>query len=702
MSFACPHRSVPYSRWRLDVLRRLFGPGQARRSPDLPFLQPRADEHTRSCVRHYSSKPSQSQDRNDACASTQAYKEDSLRQNGKDRTNTAGPHEDRDGNPQFSNETELLTESTDQQEPHRRRTKRAFDPYSLQNRQGIKKMITALEDIATRYDPAEKPSYLDPETGLSWQHKAIRQVELPPLPQSPIFKKGRLKDTPLKIHLRTTEQPLKHDPWARMLAEPVRLCKGSGVRLPTSLISNWSLTRHPTSGEVYLMPSGLANVEKMERVSTRQELRHRKKMARAEVDDDDNPFEDNDPFDELANHEQDTEGRTPAITGNATEGGDPMSYPLLERSSARPGTTPAIRILLYDNLLNLFSLTTLRSRRKRVNVAARLIPRAWLERLEEARQYERNRTVFETLTGDNDPTPPSVEATLEIAKLRWQIDIGERLAEILRKRVMFACERAAMVYAEPKKRKTRHVAIVPMARVRGTFNTTSNLAGGSEDMTAFPDDPNSENSSRNIQLDSRTQPDASTKGDELPARHTQLAPRIFLYLGPNASSNLTTFTNPDRDAMIPPLLRSWVTGRSQRFPIFPIRAMLEEESYQDLLQLLCRYQFLKQDEVAGLDTEGSDHLLMLKPAATNDFIEGLLRAVWRLWRYGGGRRWMEPENEKYEEWKEMLSEMPELQDKKEGSEDIRRRIDELGEQTEDGAIQDQEVEDRALEKWKAH
>ena len=694
MSFACPHRSVPYSRWRLDVFRDLLNPGEGTHLPIASFLRSQVNT---GCGRHYSSETVRSRDATRSSTSAELNGGGELSTSGEEQSTTPTQYDDvpasNVGKAKSSGEPDPLSTSTDRRGTGRYKKKKPFDPYSTGNRQDVKQAITALTELADKHAITKQSGPSDSSTSQPLVYESIRRPKLSSIPQSPIFKKGRLKDVPLKEHSNVTEQPLRHDPWARMLAEPVRYCQGSGVRLPMSLLSNWSLTRHPESGQVFILPIGLADVENMEAVSSRQDSRLRNEIMNDNEDDAEAPNQE-DPLDALAGEHKVTPDSTVAPLDATTQELDSMAYRVLGRTSAHPGTTPAIRILMYDNLINLFSLTASRRGSKRVNTAARLIPKLWKIRFEEARSFESNRRSFESLTGTKALEPPTTEATFDLKKVRWQTDIGNRLLDILRKRVLVACERAARKHAQPKMERRRLVSVIPMARVTELRKTVSMERNASQDDDTLPSGQTSSESVPQLdylKLWNVDPHDPSTHEGKRPVE-TTLAPRLFLYLGPNKSTNLTHLTNT-RNAMIPPLLRSLVQGKSQRFPVFPIRAMLGEKSYQDLLNLLCRYDYLEPDILAALDTEGGDQLLMLKPSARNEFIEGLLRAVWRLWRFGGGKRWMDPENEMYQEWKGTLEEMDNY---RAGNVSSTKGLDFLR-KVEEGAIEDQENDDRLEE-----
>ena len=687
MSIACPHRSISYSRWRLEVLNRLCASPDVRCAPILSFPHPQDHKHDASRARSYSSQKPPADSPYDVFGSLVKLKEQPVLHSGQKASTGEKEH----------------AGSQEPRQPRLGGPRRKLDPYSQQSRQNVKDVIEALEGLVDRDEPRKKPGAVSHNMEKPWKHEPLRRSEVP---QSPMFKKQRNRDRPFKHLQSTVEQPLMHDPWARMLAEPVRLCRGSGVRLPISLLSNWSLTQHPTNGEVYLLPSQLADVDKVEKVSRRQELRWMKNIRNLGAEDKHAPDEEANPLDKLANE---ANGAEPGHATTAAEEPpetdlDTASYQEIPSTSRQPGTTPAVRILPYDNLINLFSLTTLRHVSKRVNTTIRLLPRLWLDRFEQARHYERNREAFEKLTGEKGPGPPTVEATLDLNKLQWQTDIGERLLKILRTRIISAFKRTAMLNAQDKKRRLRHVSAIPISKVRGLLHLNGSISihlHDHEDTTShdlpFEDASSPDNV---IKTHMKSPPDSVTDNAGVLVERA-LAPRFFLYLGPRSAPGLDDVVNPDHQAMIPPLLPSLVQGRAQRFPIFPIRAMLGEEFYTEMLELLEIHGHFQAEKLATLDTEGGDYLLMLKPSASNEFIEGLLRAVWRLWRYGGGRRWLAPENEDYEGWKAILSEMHRLQARHIGKGDVdavAEGIEELVREVEEGAIEDHELEERAVEK----
>ncbi|EER44622.1 conserved hypothetical protein [Histoplasma capsulatum H143] len=87
------------------------------------------------------------------------------------------------------------------------------------------------------------------------------------LPKSPIV--TRLEQRAQKLKQRANEQDidrLKYNPWAQLLASPVRMCAATGARVPEKLLGSWGLVQHPETQNLWLMPVDLVK-EELQRVS---------------------------------------------------------------------------------------------------------------------------------------------------------------------------------------------------------------------------------------------------------------------------------------------------------------------------------------------------------------------------------------------------------------------------------------------------
>lgn len=95
-----------------------------------------------------------------------------------------------------------------------------------------------------------------------------QQTGLPDLP--PVPPSQRLPQSPVVTHPRSTagknRKPrvtpeemsrLGKNPWAVLLASPIRACVVTGARLPSDLLGTWGLVRQPSTDTSVMMPVGL-------------------------------------------------------------------------------------------------------------------------------------------------------------------------------------------------------------------------------------------------------------------------------------------------------------------------------------------------------------------------------------------------------------------------------------------------------------
>ncbi|KGQ01978.1 hypothetical protein PAAG_11151 [Paracoccidioides lutzii Pb01] len=82
------------------------------------------------------------------------------------------------------------------------------------------------------------------------------------LPKSPIV--TRLAQRGTKSKSRATKldiDRLKYNPWAQILASPVRMCVATGARIPEKLMGDWGLVQHPETCAFWLTPVDLFRTE---------------------------------------------------------------------------------------------------------------------------------------------------------------------------------------------------------------------------------------------------------------------------------------------------------------------------------------------------------------------------------------------------------------------------------------------------------
>ncbi|OAX79755.1 hypothetical protein ACJ72_05920 [Emergomyces africanus] len=132
-----------------------------------------------------------------------------------------------------------------------------------------------VEELKSQAPTAQSPHAFPPNKGeesileLSTQpedvhsHSRLSQS----LPKSPIV--TRLERRANKLKPRANQQDmdrLKYNPWAQLLASPVRMCTATGARIPEKLLGNWGLVQHPETQGLWLMPVDLVK-EELQRAS---------------------------------------------------------------------------------------------------------------------------------------------------------------------------------------------------------------------------------------------------------------------------------------------------------------------------------------------------------------------------------------------------------------------------------------------------
>ena len=573
----CPHRCVPFSKWRLDLLRSLCALPEHPQPLIFP-LRPRIRaSQSQPGTRTYSSgKPSGGAGpsvRNEDSTSEIKEKED--RHAGRYSTIFEDlPTNQPEQRPISSGILEAPSTNETVTETRRRKPQKAWSPYTEDSRQEIKHLLETLENIANQDEDVRRL-----ERNLEARsHRFLPRPKPTDLPQSPILKKVSKREKPAKEIRNPALEPLAHDPWARMLAEPIRQCRASQVRMPVSLLSNWGLTRHPKTDEVYLVPSELADIDNDERVTTREESKWRKRMRELELEANCAPIEGINPYAELRDEvafEDDASAKQNAAKSRDS-GSRPSSSSFHSHSSSGN-----VRVLLYDNLINLFSLQSLRKIASKTSVARYLVPRQMVDEFERAQHYHKNRKHFESLTGVPNTIPTTTAAAFDLSKVKWKNDIGPRILDILRRRLKIAFVKSAS--AERSQRQKRMYA-VSMIKMMNPSQWHPNTVDRGRARTSAKNDATvhvmstSATGTPNLKYDDRDAPQTTSE--------RALPPRIYLHLGPPQSPLLRKFSNERRTPMLPPLVSrepGKPESRAQRFPVFPVSAMLGESHYREFL-----------------------------------------------------------------------------------------------------------------------
>ena len=91
------------------------------------------------------------------------------------------------------------------------------------------------------------------------------------LPKSPIMARMEQEPRPKKDRPKgMAKRRLAQNPWAKMLASPLRTCNATAVRIPRDLLLPFNLVQHPTASKRYLMPLKLADLESLRQWKTKE------------------------------------------------------------------------------------------------------------------------------------------------------------------------------------------------------------------------------------------------------------------------------------------------------------------------------------------------------------------------------------------------------------------------------------------------
>ena len=487
------------------------------------------------------------------------------------------------------------------------------------------------------------------------------------LPMSPLLdrtnvKYRRLAPAKLKATFRELG-PLKDNPWAEILASPVRMDRVIQARLPRDLLVDLEYVRNPSDGKIHLMPAKLADLEalegRIERELKNEDWIRARDLRWAARDQ------------KAAKPVLKVQAGMTAANFDAPEACQPPSdRPIHPR---HPQHAPA-RLFANINYLRLltFELTQENSsdpklRKTKPTAVTRLLPFQHKQAVEMARHYERNKVEVELATGAIEYPPPK-DRYLQPEALQWQGDMYERVATIVRKRLLASLWALGAAFREDARNPTKG-RVIPIPIPRGG-------KAGVDDMTrvassSAADDGPGEKTGQGAMPPSM-QPTQTPERREKSLVHPNYIPgSIFLHFGDGdilsllesssefaptvavASSTLPPL--PSDNPLIPPMLN---INDTFRFPIFPLWAMLETDDdvtelkkivgYYPIFQLqqqcpaspqpLTPTESVSQSRLTPSEETGSsqNYLVLLTPRVGP--ANSVIRETWRLWNYLGGKK----------------------------------------------------------------
>lgn len=458
--------------------------------------------------------------------------------------------------------------------------------------------------------------------------------------------------------------------WARILATPVRSCFSSGTRLPIALLSDWNVVKDPSSDTVYLMPTGLADLDGMEKkmaAAMRSEAWKLEADAQPAAERHDNASDGNHGLD-FAGQDSDTEYVK----------ADKKANPILSFAKSR--------IFLYVNYLR-YLTATLGKRPP----PTKLVPNKTMEFSAQGLLHPRNRAKFgltahyerskvevAVKTGEIEGPPPESES-FKMEHLQWQPEIGERLIRILQKRVVIALKETVRVLNEsPRKQHERRVLPLTVPRT-GSFSIIrrygyrealySQLKAQLEEKDASHPAADSNHSGGPPDFDELVEGPGSRAAERAQPPPPWLAGSILLHIGKSDIEHLFTPTakSPGTSQYLPPLPRNPLippmipVGGAYRLPVFSLHRLFtvsensqgvpqgisaDHQELADIINTCPSFNLawppvmpdspLYSPTPEEGELEGSkDFLILIKSLPGGQ--RTLVDEIWRLWRYIGGR-----------------------------------------------------------------
>jgi hypothetical protein len=270
MHVACLKRRQSYASFRLEVFQLLFLPSK-------PALAPRIDlRNSREQHRHFGSSTISSKQRGSRNIKRDAEIPDSVEAqlvHGASkspivRRTPAPPHHEPTKKQGSSDET------------------RQWSPYRQDVQDDLKALLRDLKVAASEAEQFEQEFFENLPKGaevqkteagespiLSEEYASTQPIALRPdyrvprpshdLPESPVMRRLQKEKKHKRMPTEEELSALSNNPWASILASPVRFCQGTGVRLPSDLLVPWSFVTKRSTDTTYLMPAALADLKKL-------------------------------------------------------------------------------------------------------------------------------------------------------------------------------------------------------------------------------------------------------------------------------------------------------------------------------------------------------------------------------------------------------------------------------------------------------
>jgi hypothetical protein len=526
------------------------------------------------------------------------------------------------------------------------RKRRPWSPYDERGRGDLRILAASLQKSL---ETSELPSHDGTEAATQPKPSTC-------LPVSPLVQALERKNTK-KLPIKGGEEELADNPWAKMLASPMRLCSATGVRLPKDLLVPWGLVKNPATEEVYFMPTELAELDSLKdkrkiskpgaarRPTTAEESPSNQDAdsSASQVNADAKSDKEKPEVDLATSHRQEN-----LIEGDRGLDGGPVASQAFKTSSLRPSTS-MVYILPFQPLLHHLTLrfTSLQkdmvTRRSKPNAINSILPWRLKASVDRTNFYAEQRAK----TGPSSAPKRAANASSPISfqHVKWKVDIDEVMLRVLRERVLAALE---MLGNRNQKLWRQHRELVKAIRVMRTSGTNEKecfwrLLDRDDLIQPKPvleaeegPDVNLAQFCLLVQGEGAKLPilkeAVERKFDQGHAKHTsQVSSSV-------SSQSTNSFAGVDeRRREFSDLEPSTITvDQSCSVPLFSLDNLLDVDYISRFRQLSASIGVLAPRKMASGEGKEDAYVLVVPAKAFGGM--SVIEEVWRLWRFLGGKR----------------------------------------------------------------
>ena len=522
-----------------------------------------------------------------------------------------------------------------------RQKRRQWSPYDGHGREDLRSLADSLQG-----------TLISPENPVHDDNAAPTRSSVSDcLPVSPLVQAFERDRAPKSLPKGAEKEALASNPWANMLASPVRLCTATGVRLPKDLLVPWGLVKHPATEKVYFMPTELAELDSLKdkRRQTNNVVPLSRKIAMLaegsfsiqetgssafSVNADSESNKEESGVEPLANNNQ-----KPHTASNTWLSETPTA-------TEAPKTPSLIYMLPFLPLLHHLTLrlTNLQrdmvTRRNRTDAINSLL--SWRSKASIARPQfyagQRARTPSSSATTEAS----NLSSLSSLRNVKWEVDIDGVMLRVLRERVLAALD---MLGNRNQKLWRQQRELVRAIRVTRTSDTNN----GEDTWKLLDSDAQTESVSLKkeaqfgndakicLLIESKhANSDKLEHGTDRPNDQFNDEGDIQVSKGTESEGAESITATGGSCSSFSNLEPSTIKiDQTRTVPLFPLSDLLEMDYISRFRQLSTIISVLAPRQLRARNGDGDAYVLVVPAKAFGG--KPLFEEIWRLWRFLGGK-----------------------------------------------------------------